>query len=176
MSLISQSSLAGQTSKTGSWPLFNSTWARADMASFFFTQDNAFGLGQCHKLLEASWVPHLFHDWSTSLPEAPFIRYLGVGNAESLIVNNITAYREILQTKCTAFVKPDLTRKTAVAVIGEGLPFAEGHTHRIRRGVLNSKPISLPPPDPFAPVYLCNDLTLLEHRSVLCNRHQEAHA
>lgn len=85
------------------------------------------------------WVPQLFTEWSRTWPESPFIRYLGVANAESLLANNITAYREILQTKASFFVKPELTRRCANIVVGDGLPFAEGHLHRQRRAVLMSE-------------------------------------
>lgn len=95
--------------------------------------------GQLPKFLKVSWIPHLFHEWSLDSPESPFIRYLGFGNAEYLVVNSVMAYREILQTKCSSFIKPSLTRKAAKIVVGDGLPFAEGHVHRHRRGVLNSK-------------------------------------
>ena len=95
--------------------------------------------GQLPKFLKVSWVPHLFHEWSLSSPEGPFIRYLGFGNAESLVVNSVAAYREVLQTKASSFMKPALTRKCAAVVIGDGLPFAEGSAYRHRRSVLSSK-------------------------------------
>jgi cytochrome P450 len=104
-------------------------------------KDNSWLVGQCHKFLKVTWVPQLFLEWSRMWPETPFIRYLGVGNAETLLASNMTSYREVLQTKSSYFIKPTLSRQTANVVIGDGLPFAEGNAHRHRRGVLN-KPFS----------------------------------
>lgn len=62
-----------------------------------------------------------------------------MGNAEVLVPNTTTAYREILQTKDDCFVKPQESRTGAIIVIGEGLPWAHGNIHRLRRTALNSK-------------------------------------
>ena len=103
------------------------------------SQDNLPFLGQCHKLLRATWVAHLFLDWSQTWPGSPFIRYLGLANAEYLVVTSSTAYREILQTKSNLFVKPPVTRQYSKPIIGDGLPFAHGQLHRSRRASLMSK-------------------------------------
>lgn len=92
-----------------------------------------------HKFLQVSWIPHLFREWSAQWPESPFIRYLGLGNCETLVANNLTAYREILSTKNSSFIKPPLARRCANVVIGDGLPFAEGHIHRQRRAIVSSE-------------------------------------
>lgn len=90
-------------------------------------------------LLRATWVPHLFQEWSRRWPSSPFIRYLGVANSECLVVNSVAAYRDILQTQNHCFAKPALTRRCASMIIGDGLPFAEGSLHRRRRAVLASE-------------------------------------
>lgn len=84
-------------------------------------------------------MPHLFHEWSRQWPGSPFIRYIGIANSECLVANSITAYREILQTKSGSFVKPTLTRRCFRMIIGDGLPFAEGLSHRHRRAALMSR-------------------------------------
>ena len=101
-------------------------------------QDDVYLLGQTHKFFSIPWLPQLFLEWCGDHPDSPFIRYLGVGNSEILIATSITAYKEVLQAKNSYFVKPDLTRRTAAIVVGEGLPFAEGHSHRQRRAALTS--------------------------------------
>ncbi|CAI6090908.1 unnamed protein product [Clonostachys chloroleuca] len=98
--------------------------------------DNSFIFGQCKKFLKAAWVPYLYQEWSRRWPESPFIRFLGLFNSEYLIINSVQAYQEVLQTKNSSFIKPELTRKAATVVIGDGLPFAEGDLHRRRKGVL----------------------------------------
>lgn len=62
-----------------------------------------------------------------------------MGNAEVLVPNTIEAYREILQTKFECFVKPRESYTGAVMVIGDGLPWAHGDLHRLRRAALNSQ-------------------------------------
>jgi hypothetical protein len=58
-------------------------------------------------------------------PEAPFIRYLTVGNKEILVCNSLAASREVLQTKCYSFKKPDIWRKISASILGKGLSTLE---------------------------------------------------
>ena len=101
------------------------------------SKDNLPFFGQCHKLIQTPWVPQLFQDWSQQWAGSPFIRYLGLGNSEYLVVCSNAAYQEILKSR--NFVKPAITRRYAKLIIGDGLPFAEGELHRVRRGSLMSK-------------------------------------
>jgi cytochrome P450 len=78
----------------------------------------------------------VYHQWSLRWAGSPFVRFLGIANAETLLVTSMNAYREILQTRSSSFVKPELTRKCASVVVGEGLPFAEGNAHRQRKAAL----------------------------------------
>lgn len=89
-------------------------------------------------LFSTPWIPYLYREWSRSCPESPFLRILKTANSETLVPNTIAAYREILQTKNDYFVKPEESRNGAALVIGDGLPWAHGETHRQRRGALNS--------------------------------------
>lgn len=102
------------------------------------SKDNFSIFGQGFKLLRAPWVPHLYRDWAAQDPDSPFVRFLGVGSSETLVATSIDAYREILQTENDSFVKPELTRKIANTVVGDGLPFAYGHCHRQRKAALTS--------------------------------------
>ncbi|KAK7403090.1 hypothetical protein QQX98_011155 [Neonectria punicea] len=106
-------------------------------------KDNIFLLGQASKFLQVCWIPELFLGWSRSWPDAPFIRYLGVFNSETLFVNCIRAYKEILQTKSACFVKPKFARDFAHEFVGDGLPFMEGQMHKMRRAAL-MRPFSIP--------------------------------
>ncbi|KAH7016898.1 cytochrome P450 [Ilyonectria destructans] len=99
-------------------------------------KDNAFFFGQTLKFLHVPWFPNLYLEWSRQWPDAPFIRYLGIANTETLFVNSIVAYKEILQTKSAYFVKPKFARTFAHETIGDGLPFVEGQLHKLRRAAM----------------------------------------
>ncbi|KAH7134259.1 cytochrome P450 [Dactylonectria macrodidyma] len=99
-------------------------------------KDNKFFIGQTAKFFETTWIPHLYAEWSRQFPDAPFIRYLGFGNHETIFVSGIQAYKEILQTKAAHFVKPSWARTFAHETIGDGLPFDEGKLHKQRKEAL----------------------------------------
>lgn len=40
-------------------------------------------------------------------PGAPLLRYLTVANTEVVVVNSAAAYKEVLQSQCYSFTKPD---------------------------------------------------------------------
>lgn len=103
------------------------------------SQDNIFFLGQAAKFLQVPWFPELFCKWSREFPEAPLIRYLNFGNSETLFVNCIEAYKQVLQTKSAYFVKPAFARQFAHEIIGDGLPFVEGKLHKLRRAAISRK-------------------------------------
>jgi cytochrome P450 len=69
-------------------------------------------------------------------PTAPFIRYLGFGNRETLILNSSQAHREALQTNCYAFVKPGFLKRVIGDMAGHGIMFTEGDAHRRGRRLL----------------------------------------
>lgn len=89
-------------------------------------------------LFSTPWIPYLYREWSRSCPDSPFLRILKAGNSETLVPNTIAAYREILQTSNDYFVKPQESRNGAVLVIGDGLTWAHGVTHRQHKAALNS--------------------------------------
>ncbi|KAI9148668.1 Cytochrome P450 monooxygenase FSL4 [Paramyrothecium foliicola] len=98
--------------------------------------DNVFFFGQSLKILATPWAPDLFCHWSRKWPDSPLIRYKSFGNADTLLVNSVDAYRDVLLRKSSSFVKPHFARLFTRDFIGDGLPFAEGHMHKLRRGTL----------------------------------------
>uniref|UniRef100_A0A0D2XWN2 Uncharacterized protein n=1 Tax=Fusarium oxysporum (strain Fo5176) TaxID=660025 RepID=A0A0D2XWN2_FUSOF len=114
-------------------------------------KDNAFFLGQTAKFLRVPWFPELFCKWSREFPDAPIIRYLNFANGETLFVNSIEAYKQVLQTKSSYFVKPAFAKQFAHELIGDGLPFVEGKLHKVRRAAI-SQPFSAARLRAFSPV------------------------
>ncbi|KAF3026576.1 hypothetical protein E8E14_014160 [Neopestalotiopsis sp. 37M] len=94
-------------------------------------------LGQTVNILRAKTPVTLFNEWMHQWPDAPFIRYLGVGNQEFLLANSLNAYKEIHQTHCYSFRKPDWFIRMTREVIGVGLLSLEGEAHKRNRKMLN---------------------------------------
>ncbi|RSL74575.1 hypothetical protein CEP53_000185 [Fusarium sp. AF-6] len=69
-------------------------------------RNNQFLVGQALRLLRTPGPNDLFLEWMRRWPEAPFIRCLSWLNSEMLLVNNLEACREVLQTNAYSFVKP----------------------------------------------------------------------
>ncbi|GKU04260.1 cytochrome p450 3a13 [Fusarium langsethiae] len=131
--------------------------------------DNTFFLGQAAKFLQVPWFPELFCKWSRDHPDAPLIRYLNFANGETLFVNTIEAYKQVLQTKSAFFVKPAFARQFAHEIIGDGLPFVEGKLHKLRRAAI-SQPFSAPRLKAFFPTVQTKAEQLVR---VLTQRHDE---
>ncbi|KAK1828782.1 cytochrome P450 [Podospora conica] len=93
-------------------------------------------LGQFPRILAAPSPNEPFLTWSEKWPRAPFIRYLGLGNQETLLINTVDAHKEVLQTHCYAFKKPDLLFRLMGDILGRGLVFSEGAEHRRQRRIL----------------------------------------
>lgn len=94
-------------------------------------------LGQTINLLTAETPATLYNDWMREWPDASLIRYLGVGNSEVLVPNSLNAYKEVLQTQCYSFRKPDWFMRMVKDVIGKGLLAQGGSEHRAHRKMLN---------------------------------------
>ncbi|KAL6923612.1 hypothetical protein ACHAPO_007849 [Fusarium lateritium] len=131
--------------------------------------DNTFFLGQAAKFLQVPWFPELFCKWSRDHPDAPLIRYLNFANGETLFVNTIEAYKQVLQTKSAFFVKPAFARQFAHEIIGDGLPFVEGKLHKLRRAAI-SQPFSAPRLKAFFPTVQTKAEQLV---GVLAQRHDK---
>ncbi|OCL03967.1 cytochrome P450 [Glonium stellatum] len=100
-------------------------------------KDGHFLLGQEYKLYKANGPHELQLSWMRQWPDAPFIRYLSIANKEILLVNSLQAHREVLQTKCYEFEKPEFFRRIIGEIVGVGLLFAEGEEHKKQRRLLN---------------------------------------
>ncbi|KAG7415702.1 Cytochrome P450 monooxygenase FUM15 [Fusarium oxysporum f. sp. rapae] len=133
-------------------------------------KDNAFFLGQTAKFLQVPWFPELFCKWSREFPDAPIIRYLNFANGETLFVNSIEAYKQVLQTKSSYFVKPAFAKQFAHEFIGDGLPFVEGKLHKVRRAAI-SQPFSAARLRAFSPVVQQKAEQLIDVLSQRRNEH-----
>ena len=75
----------------------------------------------------------LFVSWTKQWPDAPFIRYLTFANSEVLLVNSVSAHKQVLQTKCYDFEKSDFFRNLVQDIAGKGLLFSVGEEHKSQR-------------------------------------------
>ncbi|KAH8808645.1 cytochrome P450 3A5 [Xylogone sp. PMI_703] len=87
-----------------------------------------------HSLALFSSVPgELEKEWMRKTPDAPFIRYLTVGNVEVLIPTSLRAIKDVLQTNCYSFVKPGYWWRIVGEIAGKGILFLEGEEHKRQR-------------------------------------------
>ncbi|KAH8899756.1 cytochrome P450 3A5 [Thozetella sp. PMI_491] len=96
-------------------------------------KDNFPLLGQMKNLFAAPTPFDMYVKWANQWPDAPFVRHLGLGNQEILMVNTPTAHKEVLQTYCYSFVKPEMLFRFIGEVIGRGLLFSEKSEHKKQR-------------------------------------------
>ena len=75
--------------------------------------------------------------WAKQWPDAPFIRYKTFFNTEMLMVNNVAAFKEVMQTKAYTFQRSPLFRQLLGDILGDGLLLSEDVTHRRLRKRLN---------------------------------------
>ncbi|TQN68641.1 Cytochrome P450 monooxygenase FUM15 [Colletotrichum shisoi] len=75
----------------------------------------------------------LFISWMKQWPEEPFVRYLSMGNCETLMVNNIAAFKEVQQAKVYSFRKSQLAARMFSPITGHGLMFSEGEERKKQR-------------------------------------------
>lgn len=111
-----------------------------DISLTDFAKNNQFLVGQALRLLRTPGPNDLFLQWMRRWPEAPFIRCLSWLNSEMLLVNNLEACREVLQTNAYSFVKPAFFHTLVGEFLGVGLLFSVGDGHkRLRRIVAGMK-------------------------------------
>ncbi|KAI8711432.1 hypothetical protein NCS52_01406600 [Fusarium sp. LHS14.1] len=116
-------------------------------------QNNQFLVGQALRLLRTTGPNDLFLQWMRRWPEAPSIRCLSWLNSEMLLVNNLEACREVLQTNAYSFVKPAFFHTLVGEFLGVGLLFSVGDEHkRLRRIVAG--PLSRPSVRRLMPVFV----------------------
>ncbi|KAK6211998.1 hypothetical protein LQW54_005526 [Pestalotiopsis sp. IQ-011] len=92
---------------------------------------------QAGNIFKADTPVSLFVEWMERNPDAPFIRYMSLGNSEVLLVNSPSAHREVLQSKCYSFTKTERLRKMIKQFVGEkSLALLEFDEHRQHRKML----------------------------------------
>ncbi|RYP53202.1 hypothetical protein DL768_001795 [Monosporascus sp. mg162] len=99
-------------------------------------KDNHFFFGQGINIFRADTPTALYIKWMKEFPDAPLIRYRTVANAEVLVCNSLNSHKEILQTKCYSFRKPDWWLRTVEDLTGKGVLSIEGEEHRAARKML----------------------------------------
>ncbi|KAK7995629.1 cytochrome P450 [Apiospora arundinis] len=97
-----------------------------------------FFFGQAINLFRAPTPTSLYTEWSREHPDAPLLRYLGVGGGEVLVLNSPEAFRDVLQTHCYAFAKPDRLRHMTRPFAGKGLGMLEFDEHKAHRRMMNA--------------------------------------
>ncbi|KAK6836942.1 cytochrome P450 3A5 [Apiospora arundinis] len=97
-----------------------------------------FFFGQAINLFRAPTPTSLYTEWSREHPDSPLLRYLGVGGGEVLVLNSPEAFRDVLQTHCYAFAKPDRLRHMTRPFAGKGLGMLEFDEHKAHRRMMNA--------------------------------------
>ncbi|KAF5706891.1 cytochrome P450 monooxygenase [Fusarium globosum] len=103
-------------------------------------------VGHALRILRGSGPNELYLQWMRRWPNAPFIRCLSWLNSEVLLVNNIEACREVLQTNAYRFAKPAFFHTLVGEFLGVGLLFSVGDQHKRLRRITAGKtcPLSRP--------------------------------
>jgi len=101
-------------------------------------------IGQFKHITDTNSPTEIYNKWSEQWPDASVIRFLTLGNKEILLVNTLAAHKEVLQTKCYEFTKPDILYKLIADIVGNGVIFQNGETHRRYRRVLGGMFLDLP--------------------------------
>ncbi|KAI1288558.1 cytochrome P450 [Xylaria venustula] len=99
------------------------------------TDNHAF-FGQTIKLLRAKTPTSLYLKWLQEHPDAPCIRYLSIANKEVLVANSLQFYKDLLQTHCYSFKKPDSLRRILKEIAGDGIFMLEGERHKAQRKII----------------------------------------
>ncbi|KUI56064.1 Cytochrome P450 4e2 [Cytospora mali] len=99
-------------------------------------KNNHIFFGQFLELLCAEAPTALHQKWMKEHPDALLIRYLTFANAEVVVLNSANAYKEVLQTHCYSFIKPDAWRRMTRKITGKGILILEFDEHRTHRKML----------------------------------------
>ncbi|OHW90548.1 cytochrome p450 [Colletotrichum incanum] len=78
----------------------------------------------------------IFISWMKQWPEAPFVRYLSIGNSETLMVNSMAAFKEVQQARAYSFRKSQIAARMFSPITGHGLMFSEGEERKKQRNQL----------------------------------------
>ncbi|KAJ3564962.1 hypothetical protein NPX13_g7669 [Xylaria arbuscula] len=98
--------------------------------------DNRAFFGQTINLLRAKTPTSLYLKWMQEHPSAPCIRYLSIANKEVLVANSLQSHKDLLQTHCYSFKKPDSLRRTLKEIAGDGIFMLEGERHKSQRKII----------------------------------------
>ncbi|RYP61314.1 hypothetical protein DL769_007763 [Monosporascus sp. CRB-8-3] len=133
-------------------------------------KDNHFFFGQVINILRADTPTSLYVKWMKEFPDAPLIRYRSVANTEVLVCNSLNSHKELLQTKCYSFRKPDWWVRTVEEMTGRGILSMEGEEHRAARRML-AGPFSLGNVRKLEPVIRAKakELCLVFDRAIAAN-------
>ncbi|KAI1357132.1 cytochrome P450, partial [Xylaria arbuscula] len=98
--------------------------------------DNRAFFGQTINLLRAKTPTSLYLKWMQEHPSAPCIRYLSIANREVLVANSLQSHKDLLQTHCYSFKKPDSLRRILKEIAGDGIFMLEGERHKSQRKII----------------------------------------
>ncbi|KAK9413969.1 putative Cytochrome P450 3A5 [Seiridium unicorne] len=101
-------------------------------------------------------------EWSARWSNAPLIHYRGFFNMEHLLINNVEAHKQVLQTNCYSFTKPSLFARLVKDISGKGLLFSEGFEHKHQRKLI-ANAFSTPNLWKLFPVFLAKAEDLALH-------------
>ncbi|KAI0191357.1 cytochrome P450 [Astrocystis sublimbata] len=100
-------------------------------------RDNHVFFGQTINLLRAKTPTSLYLKWMQEHPSAPCIRYLSIANKEVLVANSLQSHKDLLQTHCYSFKKPDGLRRILKEIAGDGIFMLEGERHKSQRKIIS---------------------------------------
>ena len=83
-------------------------------------------------------TPWLFEKWMKEIPNDGLIRYLGIFNQERLLLTSSDGVRDVLVTNTYHFHKQRAQKVHLEPVLGRGLVFVEGETHKFHRKQMSS--------------------------------------
>ncbi|KAF6805705.1 cytochrome P450 [Colletotrichum musicola] len=96
-------------------------------------QGGHFLIGQLLNQVRTPGPADIFLSWMRRWPSVPFVRYLSIGNTETLMVTNMAAFKEVQQTKAYSFRKSQVAGRMFSPITGHGLMFSEGEDRKRQR-------------------------------------------
>ncbi|KAF6806701.1 cytochrome P450 [Colletotrichum sojae] len=96
-------------------------------------QGGHFLIGQLLNQVSTPGPADIFLSWMRRWPTVPFVRYLSIGNTETLMVTNMAAFKEVQQTKAYSFRKSQVAGRMFSPITGHGLMFSEGEDRKRQR-------------------------------------------
>ncbi|KAI8167143.1 hypothetical protein K4K49_008044 [Colletotrichum sp. SAR 10_70] len=102
------------------------------------TRDHHFLLGHTVKQFLSGDPREPYVTWLKRWLKEPFIRFMGFGNSESLLVTSLDAFKEIYLPKSYTYIKPEFSKRLMAPVLGYGLIFQEGDEARTQRKLISA--------------------------------------